>query len=235
MNLVTIATGRYHIFLPNLVISARKFLPQLNKIFVLSDVKPPDELQVEWLPWGHFQWPLTTLLRYQAFSIYAKNSELFESNLVLYTDVDMLFVGDVKIPQVSGLISVEHPGFVGASPEKLPLEKNPSSIFCISPQMGQKYFAGGIQGGEANSFLKASKFLASAINQELSAGRIPVWHDESAWNYYLSRVKPELILSKNYCTPEKESSETSLILALDKDHNLLRDIHPNKRKLRLFR
>lgn len=234
LNLVTIATGRYDIFLPQLVKSARQFLPELNKIFVLSDVKPPDELAIEWLPWGHFQWPLTTLMRYQAMSVYSECSELFDCEVILYTDVDMLFVGEVNIPDITGLISVEHPGFVGTSPESLPLEKNPKSTFFVNPTKGQRYFAGGFQGGCAKSYLNACHSLANAINEELFSGRIPVWHDESAWNFYLTKNQPALVLSRNYCTPEKEANAESRVLALDKDHDVLRNVPKIKRKFRFL-
>jgi hypothetical protein len=223
INLITLATGKYTYFLGQLVDSAREFLPDLEEIYVLSDDPSVSQKQVTWLPWGHFAWPLSTFMRFNAIDLHANSSNLFDADLVLYSDADMRFVGEVLLPDTKGLIAVEHPGYVDSPQAKYPYERDTRNPFHVRPGEGSKYFAGGVQGGSANAYRSAVHEMAEKTREAAQKALIPVWHDESVWNRYLAENPPSLILSKDFCTPETEQNTESKILALDKDHHLFRN------------
>jgi histo-blood group ABO system transferase len=220
--LLLVATGRYRGLLPAVVTTARRHLAGLDQIFVFSDEKPGGTAgtDVTWLPWGHLRWPYPTLLRYRAFTAY--QDVLHSASLLLYSDVDMRFVRDVDIRSTPDTVAVIHPGCGGTPADRLPYERRPESTSAMSPGTGERYYAGGVQGGRADRYLAACATIAGWLQADLDRGVIPVWHDESAWNRYCALNPPGLVLSSDYCTPEQQENEQTRIVALDKHHDRLR-------------
>jgi hypothetical protein len=223
INLITMATGKYTYFLDELVNSAREFVPDLQEIYVLSDDPSVSQKHVTWLPWGHFAWPMSAFMRFNAIDLHAESSNFFDADLVLYSDADMCFVGEVLLPDTEGLIAVEHPGYVDSPLAKYPYERDRRNPFRVRRGEGSKYFAGGVQGGSANAYRSAVHEMAEKSREAAQKALIPVWHDESVWNRHLIDNPPSLILSRDFCTPETEQNTESKILALDKDHHFFRD------------
>lgn len=228
VGLVTMATGRYIEFIPALVASARQHLVGLGPVFVLTDATEIGGAgEVRILPWEKLDWPLPTLLRYRAFTQYAQ--QLSEVDVLLYTDADMLFVGDVDIRDAAGLIAVRHPGYVNTAPADLPYERRTTSTACVPPGQGVAYFCGGVQGGCTAAYLEAAAEIDSAIAADQSKGVTAVWHDESQWNRYLLDHPASTQLGAEYCTPDVNRGDSSRILALTKDHAYFRDYTRMKR------
>lgn len=230
VSLIVIATGRYLSFLEPLLASARRHVVGLDRVFVLSDVRPPDDPTVRWLPWGHLPWPYPTLLRYRAISAY--RSVLQQTDVLLYVDVDMLFVGTFDVSATTGLVAVRHPGFATSSRAQLPYEGDVRSRAFVPPELGTVYVAGGVQGGRAGDYLDACELMASEVQLDLDQGIVPTWHDESVWNAFCARRPPDTLLSVHHCTPEKEAGPETLLLALDKDHDHFREVPPLARARR---
>lgn len=231
VGLVTIATGRYIEFVPNLVASARTYLHELGPVFVLTDADHVDMTgDVRVLPWGRMAWPLPTLLRYRAFSQYAE--ELSSVDVLLYTDADMQFVGPVDVSAATGLIAVQHPGFVSAPAADLPYERRSSSTACVPRGLERRYFCGGVQGGATSRYLAASAAIDAAIAQDEANGITAVWHDESQWNRYLLDHPADLELGMEYCTPDVARTTESRILAITKDHAYFRELTGLQRAIR---
>jgi histo-blood group ABO system transferase len=231
VDLIVMATGRYKKFLNQFLDSARLHVKGLRGIYVLSDEKPTStDVNVHWLPWEHMQWPLPTLLRYQAIARY--EMEIPTDGVLAYVDVDMRFVGPVDFREITGTFAVEHPGYQNAEPENLPYETRPESAFWIKAARGAKYFCGGVQGGASLGFLEAVKELAGIIQFDLDKGIIPIWHDESAWNWWCATHPPQLVLSSDYCTPDLNAGPSALIIAISKDHDYYRG--GNRFSLRRF-
>jgi histo-blood group ABO system transferase len=220
VSLVVIATGKYDRFLTPLITSARTHLEGLGSIFVLSDQAiETDDDGVRWLPWGHTQWPYSSLLRYRAITAYREL--LGEADILLHSDVDMRFVSGVKLPH-EGLFAVAHPGYVGASRSDFPYETNPKSQAFVAPDRGEHYVAGAVQGGASGEYLNACAELADDIQCDLDNGVVPVWHDESMWNRFCIDHGEVTVLSSDYCTPESALCDSTIMIALDKHHSLLR-------------
>jgi histo-blood group ABO system transferase len=219
--LVVIATGRYDEFVPALVAGATAHVLGLERIFVMSDASPNREEMVTWLPLGHIPWPYPTLLRYRAMTGYRDILE--QSDVLLYVDVDMRFQRSVDLPPMKGTLAVQHPGCIAMPPNELPYERRVNSTSCITLGEGSSYFAGGVQGGDAGAYLKACATMAHWIHVDLENGVIPLWHDESAWNRYCIVHPPEVVLPDAYCSPEYVGQTDAFIVALDKDHDRLRE------------
>ena len=219
--LVTIATGRYQMFLPRLLDTAQANLVGFAGAFVLSDRALDADLGAIHLPWGHAPWPFPTLLRYRAMLAYAP--ELSRAEVLMYVDADMAFVDTIDLGSPSGLIAVQHPGFVSAAPEDLPFERRPESRAHVVPDTTSTYVAGGFQGGNAETYLAAAKTMSQQIQDDLSRGIIPVWHDESVWNRFVIDHPPELVLDSTYCWPEEKAHANAKLLALAKNHDEVRE------------
>lgn len=221
VDLIVIATGRYKVFLGQFIESAYSHVKGLRGIYVLSDERPAiTRTKIHWLPWGHLPWPLPTLLRYRAIVGYQQ--EFPSEGVIVYVDVDMRFVGPVDFRGITGVFAVEHPGYVNAEPEKLPYETRPESAFALEATPGSKYFCGGVQGGDSSSFLGAVNELAAMIHTDLAKGVVPIWHDESAWNWWCANNPPNQVLSSDYCTPDNVAGPSARIIAISKNHDYFR-------------
>lgn len=225
--LVLVATGRYQEFVPDAVAGAWARIENLDAIYLLSDQPQGHIAGASILPWGRFDWPFSTLLRYRAMTNYAE--VLATHELLLHLDVDMRVVRPIRVPPTNGLLATLHPSYATAGREAFTYETNPASSFCVSDAEGEHYFCGAVQGGAAGAYLAAASELADRIESELSAGRIPLWHDESAWNRYCIDHPPEVIWSADYCVPEGEEDHNTRIVALNKDHEYFRSLQPRRR------
>lgn len=221
IDLIVMATGRYKKFLNQFLDSAHLHVEGLREIYVLSDEKPAStDVNVHWLPWQHMQWPMPTLLRYQAIAGY--QMKFPRDGVLAYVDVDMRFVGPVDFRGITGTFAVEHPGFQNANSENLPYESRTESAFWLEAVPGAKYFCGGVQGGGSLSFLEAVNELAGMIQVDLDKGIIPIWHDESAWNWWCATHPPQFVFSSDYCTPDFDAGPAARIIAISKDHDYYR-------------
>lgn len=221
VDLIVIATGRYKVFLGQFLESAYLNVRGLRGIYVLSEERPLSMYaKIHWLPWGHLPWPLPTLLRYQAIAGY--RTEFPTDGVLVYVDVDMRFVGPADFRSIIGVFAVEHPGYVNAGPEKLPYETRPESAFALEATAESKYFCGGVQGGDSSSFLDAVTGLAGLIHIDLAKGVVPIWHDESAWNWWCANNPPNQVLSSDYCTPDHVAGPSARIIAISKNHHYFR-------------
>lgn len=220
--LILMATGRYEAFVPEAVAGAQAWIEDLEGIYLLTDQPQRAVPGATCLPWGRFDWPLSTLLRYRAVSNYSH--VLAEHAHLLYVDVDMRIVAPVRVPSTEGLLATLHPSYHDKPRVQFTYERDRESSFYVAEGQGQHYFCGGVQGGASGAYLGAAHELAARIDAELSAGRVPLWHDESAWNRYCIDHPPTVVWSSDYCQPEGSEAENTVIVALDKDHDYLRGI-----------
>jgi len=156
----------------------------------------------------HEPWPLVTLHRYRTI---CEAAGLLRRSVkyVYYLDADLRVVApllpeDMEHP----LIGVAHPGWFRHPriPYGTP-EYRRDHAFFYDPytyrQYGIPYLASGVQGGEVDTYLDICKLLRDMIASEEQAGRIPLWHDESAWNWVVrDRLRFDLhthILDPSYC------------------------------------
>ena len=245
IGLTIIATGNYKLFFDDLYKSVMKnFLPNHEKVFFyFTDSKDdltklyPNMVQIYQERRG---FPYDTLHRYKFFNTARK--QIFKSKVefLFYMDVDMRVVELVDekiIPKGNKVLTaVFHPGYYNQKNKAKPHENRKISSFYVKPKRRVVYIAGGFQGGRTKDYLDATLEISKKIDSDKKKHNIiPTWHDESAWNHYLTKnVKKFNVVNPEYCYPECSNKAqmaanypTSLkltprILALEKDHAFYR-------------
>lgn len=245
IGILCIASKRYKLFFDDLYKSIMKnFLPKHEKtIFYFNDSKNDLTKQYKNLvdiKVSHQKWPGMTLYRYKFFN--SARKQIFKSKVeyIFYMDVDMRIVELVDekiIPQGNKtLTAVFHPGYYNQKGKTKPHETRKISSFYVKPKRRVVYIAGGFQGGRTKDYLDATLEISKKIDSDKKKHNIiPIWHDESAFNHYLTKnVKKFNVLNPEYCYPECSNKAqmvanypTSLkltprILALEKDHAFYR-------------
>ena len=205
--ITTIATGKYDIFVPSLIDSCEKyFLPNLEKTyFVFTDsnkILPSDK--VVKVNQNKLGWPYDTMLRFHMFSSIEKELENFDFVFFMNANMEVVsLISEDILPteEESGLVATHHPGFYKKDPEKFTYERNHRSNFYIPFGSGETYVQGCFNGGRSKEFLKMCREIKERMDADLMNKIIPVWHDESALNWYLLDKNPK-ILHPTYAWPE---------------------------------
>ena len=230
IKLIGIATGKYYQFIPQWLDSARRhFLQEDDVSFVIFTDRMRDYGEdVLCIPTKHEPWPGPTLNRYR--TIIASKSIIKLADYVFYSDIDMTFASKVgREIMGEGLTAVHHPGFFKFGTGSWGSNKKSTSFTPKEARAG--YFAGGFQGGKAQTYLAACAVMATLIMQDTLNGVTAEWHDETHWNKLLSMKQvPITYLTPSYCMPEQwvlrlkwQLSELPVkIIALEKDHNEIR-------------
>lgn len=230
IGLLIISTGNYAHFIDPLIKSANKFFMDgfdvTIYLFTDSEEKPRDteRIKVIHVNITHVRWPYPTLWRYKIFNRYR---DLFDDDYLYYIDVDMLFVDTVGveiIPEGDGLTVVQHPGFVGGGGS---WEQRPKSTAFTPPELRNKYYAGGFNGGTKLQYLTMCKVLDKNIDKDADNSIMAEWHDESHMNRYMAFRNPK-VLTPSHCFPEDSWGDKlkykKRILALSKDHKEIRNL-----------
>jgi len=226
-----ISTGKYHIFVQPLIDSIETYFLNDHKliIYLFSDKIPEystsDRIKIIHIPTEHKPFPFPTLFRYKLFS---DNASIYSTDFLFYLDVDMKIVeviGEEILPnnmEENGITAILHPGFYQSGGA---WGSNPLSTSYTAPEHRKRYFCGGFQGGETQTYLRAAKEMAENIDADYKKGIIAQWHDETHWNKFLSN-KTKKVLSPSYCYPEATWAEgmpfVKKILALEKNHSEIR-------------
>jgi histo-blood group ABO system transferase len=226
VGLIVIATNKYMRFLKPLYDSMQRYFlnePDIQrKMFLFTNQAAFDGPVIIYQE--HEPWPFMTLKRYEMFH---KNSRFFEKmDYLYYTDVDMIIQNQVGREILGDRVATMHPGFWNTHRANFPYETNPLSTAYIDLGQGERYYAGGFNGGKREIFLEMAKVIAENVNKDLQNGYIAVWHDESHLNRYLIDHKPSVVLNPSYCFPEAEWARNlpfqKIVVALDKNHEELR-------------
>lgn len=224
IGLVIVATGKYQRFVPDLWASAQTFFlygHDVDLLLLTDDWTEPDE-HIRVLHTPHLPWPGPTLRRYHSLLAYRDVAEQYD--YLFQCDADMVFASPVgEEVLASGLVATIHPGFWSKSPIEFSYERNYKSMAYIPRGSGERYYAGGFQGGKADVFIRATETMSDWIDSDEQRGITAVWHDESHWNRMLFEFPPSLELDPGFCYPERwQLPFTKRLVALDKDHAAMR-------------
>jgi hypothetical protein len=240
IGILVIASNRYKEFFDDLYKSLEKnFLPNYEKvIFYFNDSQKNMTEQyhnVVDIKVKHQPWPGMTLYRYKFFNQARKQILKSCVEYLFYVDADMRIVNlvdEIILPKgTKTLTAVFHPGFYNDRTKLKSHETNPNSSFFVPKNKRVVYIAGGFQGGKTKEYLDATLELSKKIDYDYKYKKlIPIFHDESAWNFYLIKnVKKFNVVNPEYCYPEKSKQViqthfkgciglTPRILALEKNH-----------------
>lgn len=221
INIFTICTGKYVNFFENFYQTCEKyFLVNHNKkYFVFTDGDINEYQNVIKIFQSKLGWPYDTMMRFKMFN---SIENILDGDYVYFFNVNMSFVncvGEEVLPQENNnyLMGVIHPGFVNNKITDYPYERRDNSNFYIPYDKGSIYYQGCFNGGKREEFMKMSKILEIKIDNDLSKDIIPVWHDESALNWYYLNNSP-LAIDSLYAYPEGTKMPLDIkIIQLDKN------------------
>jgi hypothetical protein len=205
-----------HNLIYNDITIGQNYQTNLNKK-ILDVINLRKTANVTIVPTESVPWPMPTLMRYHLFL--QQEQKLKEYDYIFYCDVDMEFVGVVGDEVLgSDLTAAPHPGYyirkelyppyepneLSASyiPRPGKVEIEPNSISTTKKRFVPHYYAGGFQGGKAKDFIKAMKACKKLIDADTRVGYIPIWNDETAWNKYLFKNPPSVMLTPSYIYPD---------------------------------
>lgn len=230
INILTICTGKYVNFFQNFYNSCEEyFLTNFKKkYFVFTDGDLPISENIVKIQQNKLGWPYDTMMRFKMFN---SIENILDGDYVFFFNANMLFVDHVGVEVIPTsendyLMGVIHPGYFNRPVVSFPYERSKLSNFYIPFDSGSNYFQGCFNGGRKEDFMKMSNLLESKIDDDGRNGIIPIWHDESALNWYYSSRNP-LKLSYLYAFPESYNKVDGVkIIQLDKSklggHDFLR-------------
>lgn len=234
ISLCLIATNRYKELVPALLDSVNEFFLPGHDITVhlfcdelsakLYNI-PIDRITVKEHLIPSYGFPEATLYRYKIMTSLPISDY---GDYTFYLDVDMQIVKTVGDEILHDLVAVSHPGYYNGGGS---WEINPNSNCFVPDFFRRKYVAGGFQGGTTICYYNSMVTMAKWIEEDQKNNIIPVWHDESAWNKFItsqSGIRQMLhILTPDYCMPEPINKRIAWdinnfepkILALEKPEN----------------
>ncbi len=202
IGILYIALGKYDIFFDDFYKSCEQyFLPGHEKMYYVwtDSTKIPTGSNISKFEAKKEGWPWDTMLRFHKFT--EKEEILTLNDYLFFFNANMQLQAPVGEEVFNDLIGALHPHFYNKSVYDFPYERNGISNFYIPRGQGQYYFQGCFNGGRADKFLEMSKELSEGINADLLMDHIPIWHDESALNWYFHNRNVG-VLSPSYAYPE---------------------------------
>ena len=222
IGIVTIATGKYSVYIPELIESCETLFlcDHDRKYFIYTDCdieslgpfKGSDKIiKIHQEKLG---WPYDSMLRFHMFEVF-KNI-LLGVDYIFFMNANMKVVSTVDdsiLPSENecGIVATIHPGYYKIyKNKKYPYDSNSKSEFYVPEEKRNRYFQGCFNGGRSSNFLEMCEILKSKMDIDLYNNIIPLWHDESALNWYLANKDP-LILEPLYAYPEYLGNDTDSI------------------------
>ena len=136
-------------------------------------------------------------------------NKIKNTDFTFFLNANMEFVNEVAeeiFPSGKNVYftGVKHPGFFKFSALNMPYERRKESNFYISEENNKNkmYYQGCFNGGYSSKWIEMCKTLSNKIDEDLNSNIIPVWHDESAINWYFSNIEINS-LDPNYSLPEQ--------------------------------
>lgn len=225
---VIVATGKYDVFIEPLIRSIETFFLDTNKkfynIFSDKDIKLPG-VEYEIFKVEHRPFPYPTLYRFHFFEQY---KDYIKGDQIIYIDADTLITSKIGTEVITPITATQHCGFVNRWGT---FETRQDSKCFVSRGEGKNYFGGGFYSLSAPEFFKLCQFGKETVDWEATRGRVPIWHDESVLNKYLTMNPPTRVLSPSYHYPENNLFIYSTwggqkfdckILLLNKNHKEIR-------------
>lgn len=223
-----ICTGEYSAFWELFYSSMKKnFLRKSNiQFFVFTDDKTleyKDNSDVHVIEQKKYEWPYSTLLRFEMMSKIEKQIRTFD--YCFFFNANMICLQEITeeefLPMDNDLLVVEHPGHFTKQLSEWDWERNPLSTAYIQESREKVYVAGGLNGGKANAFMDMILELKNNIQVDLDNGIIAKFHDESHLNRYILDHPNYKLLSSAYLYPERRSLPVEQRIVLLEKHRYI--------------
>lgn len=228
---IIVATGKYDIFVEPLIRSIEKYVLPNNKKYynIFSDKSIHVEgIDLNVFKIEHRPFPYPTLKRFHFFDQYR---DQIKGDQLAYIDADTLITENIGTEIITPITVTQHCGFITRIGT---FETRENSSCYVHPRDKKNYFGGGFYSLSRDNFLNMTTYCKNLIDSDESIGIIPVWHDESALNKFVTTITPTRVLSPSYHYPQNHESiyrswgnngkETFMckILLLEKNHTEIR-------------
>lgn len=237
ITLLIIATHKYIKFLPKLIESINKywmtdlttdlhiFTNRIKDCDLLLSQTDYDRGVISYHEVEHGPWPAATLYRFHFFKRYMRH---IDGHYVFYIDADTILTSPIGKDILSPRTVVQHCGFVNGGGS---WETNQKSRSFTPMSLRKTYYGGGFWGCDLVNFKMFIDRAVDMLDEDLSKGIMPVWHDESVLNSYMASAEPTKVLSPSYHYPENnpriwnswKEDYPCKVLLLDKDHKEVRN------------
>lgn len=209
IGILYICTGKYAMFWEGFHASCEKcFLPEAEKrYFVFTDADLPPARGATFYQEEPKGFPMDSLLRFDMFD--RVKADVAGCDYVFFFNANMRFMRTIAPdeilprPEDGGIVAVSSPGYYNKPAMQLPFERRKRSAAYIPYRKGDTYhyFMGGLYGGTYEAYYQMVEACRQTIGQDIKAGVLAVYHDESHLNRYL-HGRPVRHLSPAYGYPE---------------------------------
>lgn len=215
LGILFIGTGKYILFFEGFYEAFSHFVCSDIKttFFVFSDSRPTTtESNIVYLSTPLEPWPLPTLNRYDYFLRNA--AAIGQCTHLMFANANLRPVQTIHFDEffddTHDLFGVRHPGFAFSRkkwyqryPGTFEMNKRSTAYAGRNPKI---YFAGGLNGGTTEAWLRLSGYLSDNIRLD-KANHVnrtgwAIWHDESQINHYFNCRHMPRVLGPEYLYPE---------------------------------
>jgi len=198
---LTMATGPYKQFLPNLIASINQyFLPGYDvTVHVYTDEPDSDFPRVR----AHFLEHIPARKWYPTldrFHIFVDSRMVIDGyDNYVYLDSDTLLTDYITEEILGDRVYVQHCGFVN---RRGPYESNENSACYVGDENKSPYIAGSIWAFSNEEFWKFMDNAIKMVEADIKNRILPVWADESVINRYSLDNPATTLLDPSYHYPE---------------------------------
>ncbi len=134
-------------------------------------------------------WPCNSLLRFKMFC--RIKDRLSANDYLFFFNANTQIVTPVTAQDILPVDEDFSALCIETDPEKMSHERRPESAACVPLGSTKYYYSGALNGGKVQPYLILLESCNTIVDTDLRNGIMPIWHDESVINKFLSdkRVK----------------------------------------------
>ena len=166
-------------------------MPEAEKhYYVFTDqttITPSDRVEV--FHQDDMGWPCNSLLRFKMFC--RIKDRLSVNDYLFFFNANAKIVTPVTAQEILPMDEDFSALCIETDPEKMSHERRPESAACVPHGSTKYYYSGALNGGKVQPYLILLESCNTIVDTDLRNGIMPIWHDESVINKFLSdkRVK----------------------------------------------
>ena len=193
-------------------------VPEAEKhYYVFTDqttITPSDHVEV--FHQDDMGWPCNSLLRFKMFC--RIKDRLSANDYLFFFNANAQIVTPVTAQDILPVDEDFSALCIETDPEKMSHERRPESAACVPLGSTKYYYSGALNGGKVQPYLTLLESCNTIVDTDLRNGIMPIWHDESVINKFLSdkRVK---VMTREMGKPAnwKEPRNAKIILRRKED------------------
>lgn len=194
IGILFIGIGRYAGFWPLFHESSEKYLIEEAEkhyyVFTDQDNIQP-ETGVEVFHQDNMGWPCNSLLRFKMFK--RIKERLIGNDYLFFFNANAQILSPISVKDILPEKEDYAAMCIESRPEKMTFESRPQSAAYVAREGAKFYFSGALNGGKCEAFIQLIDACDKMVDADLANGLMPIWHDESVLNRYLSDKKVKVM------------------------------------------